>query len=602
MKKKINCIILIILANCNIYCQIRYVDDLPGNVIKYDFPYQTVNLSDCWNKGNKPKPNQLLKNDNPSLYNPSNNPFLVIGSTINNKCFNYYEYGSLKRTFNETDTSYELNARMYSLEGDTAKNRKAMIYFGGGIGFFDNPPMGSGLRYWDFFDNNNTLFTLKNQDVQILDYLTKKGFVVFYLDVRKGWDIKGISNLNEIPPFENYWFPKYCDCEDSCDVFSFIENYYRNTQDLIALHSKLIKEASAFNIDPNSISYFANSSGANSVYYGTFGRNNFPLEKIPKSNNGTGELITLEAKLGKLDKFIKSGISINQLKVENIYSLSAAIPDTNWIELSDTICFNKGTMFPVYFAQGSEDISAYNCGGFSRGFKYQGKFDSVFYVMGGSTIHDRILNLGMESHLVTQWGFPHGGPISTINYKCYNSEISDTCFRSQSEIGFYKSTTKFVLDYFFVKRDNYIHSVLLPEPSREDYNGQLCNECRHILIADKDSLQSKKYSCCTQDCNRLFENISSGVFPYSQNNKLSALSIYPNIIRNNARIIFPENMIKDEKNLQIINSNGVILFSQSIAMGEDEIYFNFSNLENGIYFVIVTGKDGLKSKGKVLKL
>jgi hypothetical protein len=64
---------------------------------------------------------------------------------------------------------------MYSLEGDTAKNRKAMIYFGGGIGFFDNPPMGSGLRYWDYFDDNS-LFTLKNQDVQILDYLTKKGF------------------------------------------------------------------------------------------------------------------------------------------------------------------------------------------------------------------------------------------------------------------------------------------------------------------------------------------------------------------------------------------------------------------------------------------
>lgn len=601
--KKFKCLLLIQFLLLNVYSfgQIRYVDDLPGNIIKLDFPYQTVNLSDCWRKGNKPQPNQLLKNDNPSLYNPSNNSLLVPGSTTNNKCFNYYEYGSLKRTYNENDTTYELSARMYSLEGDTAKNRKAMIYFGGGIGFFDNPPMGSGLRYWDYFDDN-TLFTLKNQDVQILDYLTKKGFVVFYLDVRKGWDIKGISNLNQIPPFENYWFPKHCACEDSCDAFSFIENYYRNTQDLIAFHSKLIKEASTFNIDPNGISYFANSSGANSVYYGTFGRNNFPLEKVPRSNNGTGELINMETKLGKLDRFIKSGITLNQIKVDKIYSLSAAIPDTNWIELSDSICFIGNNMFPVYIAQGSEDISAYSCGGFSRGFKYQGRFDSVFYVMGGSAIHDRILNLGKESHLVTQWGFPHGGPISTIKYKCYNSEISDTCFRAQSEIGFYKSTTRFVLDYFFVKRDKFIHSVLLPEPSRENYNGQLCNECRHIMIADKDSLQSKKYSCCTQDCDRLFENISTGVFPSYFANKIEELGIYPNLIHDISRFKIPNKMIFEEKILQIFNSNGFLIYSEAIPIGIQDYSYNFSNYINGMYFVIIKTENGLESKGKVIKL
>ncbi|MBK7640038.1 MAG: hypothetical protein IPJ22_08360 [Bacteroidetes bacterium] len=96
--KKFKCLLLIQFLLLNVYSfgQIRYVDDLPGNIIKLDFPYQTVNLSDCWRKGNKPQPNQLLKNDNPSLYNPSNNSLLVPGSTTNNKCFNYYEYGSLK--------------------------------------------------------------------------------------------------------------------------------------------------------------------------------------------------------------------------------------------------------------------------------------------------------------------------------------------------------------------------------------------------------------------------------------------------------------------------------------------------------------------------
>lgn len=582
--------------------QIRYVDNLEGVIVHQDIPYQIVKLSNCWKFGNKPAANQLIKDDNPSLYNPSPNPNLVPGSNPNNKCFNYYEFGSLLKTYNINDTTYELNTRMYTLQGDTATNRKAIIYFGGGIGFFDNPPMGSGLRYWDIFDANNSLFFLKNQDIQILDYLTQKGFVIFYLDIRKGWDIKGVSNLNQIPPFQSYTFAKHCECEDSCDVYSYIENYYRNVQDLVALHSKLIKEANLLKIDPNSISYFANSSGANSVFYATFGRNNFPLQKVPINNNGTGAFTTMEAKLGKIDKFITSGININQIKVEKIYCLSAAIPDTNWIEKQDTIYFNSGTKFPIYMAQGSEDISSVNCGGFTRGFKFLGKLDSVFYNFGGSAMHDRIINLGLENHLVTQWGFPHGGPINTTTYKCYNKEISDTCFKSQSETGFYKSTTQFVLDYFFVKRDNFIHSVLLPEPSKENYNGNLCNECRHILIADKDSLQSKKYSCCTQDCDRLFENISTGVYPSTEYKNINDLKIYPNLTKNIAYFELPSKMDYSTYLLQIFDANGQLLVLKELDQNIRKFSFDFSNFNKGVYFIFIEDENGIKHKGKVIKI
>lgn len=577
--------------------QIRYVDDLPGKVIKQDFAYQTVKLSDCWNNGNKPKPNQLIKYGDPKLYNPSNNYLLVPGSNLNNKCFNYFEFSTLKPEYNYNDSTFELYTRLFSIEQDNEPKKKAIIYIGGGMGFFDSPQVGSGIRFFDKLLNQD--FFLKEMDLGICNYLAQKGYAVFYIDFRKGWDIKGISNWPEIKGFETYFFPKYCDCEDSCDIFSFKESYYRNVQDIYALHSKLIQEASNFHIDPNDISYFGNSSGSNIAILATFGRNNLKTQLTSINNNPNGVKVTMEQKLGPLTKFMYPGISEDKIKVSKLFLLSAAIGDTNWIESSDSTFFKNNHKFPVYIAQATDDVSSWECSGISRGVKYFNKIDSAFFVYGGGSIHDRILNIGGESHLISQYKFDHGGPFTYSEIKCFNRLASDTCFNDLSNDAYFKVLSNFVLDYLILKGDSFVHAIQIGEPNKENYNGNECNECYYINIATKDSIQSNKYSCCTQDCGRFYQNIVTGISNYSIDKK-NFLKIYPNPIANEFTVEF--STIETDKELYIYEVMGSLVKYMLVNKGQSKIILNSETFPKGIlYFVLKNNLEILES-GKIVKM
>lgn len=166
--------------------QVRYIDDLDGNIITKYQTYITYPLSACWKNGNKPKVSELMRNDDPNLYNPSDIQILRPGSSLNNKCFNYFEMYSMKETYNINDTTVDLSIKIYELENDLETNRKAVIYISGAQGFFDLPTLGGGLRYWDeVYNNPNDLIQIKKQDEEICRYLAQKGYLVVAMDMQK---------------------------------------------------------------------------------------------------------------------------------------------------------------------------------------------------------------------------------------------------------------------------------------------------------------------------------------------------------------------------------------------------------------------------------
>ena len=85
--------------------------------------------------------------------------------------------------------------------------------------------------------------------------MAQKGYLVLAMDMRKGWDIKGITNMQATQELLAYWFHNYCDCEGSCDSYSILESNYRNLQDLLAVYGYLLNNKSTLNINTNGISF-----------------------------------------------------------------------------------------------------------------------------------------------------------------------------------------------------------------------------------------------------------------------------------------------------------------------------------------------------------
>ena len=585
--------------------QVRYIDDLPGNVVQKNEPYLEMPISQCWKNGNKPSVNQLIKNDDPYKYNPSPIAALVPGSTINNKCFNYHEYSSVNETYRPEDTSFMMHYRKFELDNDPEPCRKAIIYIGGGQGTLDAPVSGSGVRYFDQLITNPTdYYGIKVQDVNICKYLAQKGYAVFYLDLRDGWDIKGISNVQSTPGFENYWYTKYCDCEDSCDVYSLIDGYYRNVQDLLALHGYLVKHWDSLNINPNEVSYFGNSSGSVIAMQATFGRDDFPFMQVSATRNGGGSLVNIEQKLGSLLKFAPPGILDSQLTVDKMYLLSAGIFDTTWIEASDSVYFRNYEKFPIYIQQGTSDDVIYVCGGIGRGFKYQGEFNPLMFTFGGGNIHDRILNIGMRSHLITFKGFEHGGVMIFSRIKCFNPTYSDACFTEGTVDESFGVKTKFTLDYMLINKDKFIHAIVLANRLREDYNGENCNLCHYELIADNDSARQKMFSCCTQDCDQLFSAA------YYRNNEWdTVLSVnsgkqvyaFPTVTKNFSMVSMDPLWLGKQVSIRIVDSNGRPFYENDIIDLDKYWPCDLSSFPNGLYFVLIYEGGLLLGSTKIIK-
>ena len=584
-------IAIILFFFCSIlHAQVRYVDDLPGNVIGNNFPYVEMSLSHYWKGGNKPTNNQLIKGDDPYLYNPSPFGFLVPGSRPNNKCFNYHEFSTTNPTYNISDTSFQLSFRLFSVEGDTEPCKKAIIFMGGANGFFDSPIPGSGLRYFEELSNLNDQgkFGTKTQDFALCSYLAKKGFAVIYIDFRKGWDIKGISNMQELQGFSDYWFSQYCDCEGKCDPYSGQEASYRAIQDLFTLHAYLKDNWDTFDINPNEISYMGGSSGSNLALLATFGRNNFPKVLTPIGINGTGDMIPLKEKFGALNAFAPSH-AIDDVKVDKLYLLSAAIGDTNWIEPADSIYFRDHKKFPIYIFQGSEDLVSLECGGFGRGgMEYLGVLDSAFYNFGGGNLHDRILNLGGISHLISLRGFPHGGAnVPVGHFECYNPDYSPNCFFQGDPLTNYYVRADFTFRYLLETGDNFIHTAVLINKEKDQINNEGCNLCFYRLVADKDTAYNKWFSCCTQDCDALFGNTYYKIQPSNIEPPQIAedILIYPNIAKNDILVTLPEELMDKFLEVEITDYLG-----RNISMGSftpsKYLPLNIQGCPNGVLWIV----------------
>ncbi|MBX7226250.1 MAG: hypothetical protein K1X55_09475 [Chitinophagales bacterium] len=584
------CSLLVFFYTTVLCAQVRYVDDLPGTVVGTNVPYIEMNLKNYWNGGNKPSNNQLMKGDDPYLYNPSPFGFLVPGSRPNNKCFNYHEFSATNSTYNITDTAFLLNFRIFSIEGDPDPCKKAIIFIGGATGFFDNPITGSGLRYFEELSslNDEGKFGTKTQDFALCSYLAQKGFAVIYIDFRKGWDIKGISNLQDLQGFSNYWYHQYCDCEGNCDPYSNQEASYRAVQDLLTLHAYLKDHWDTLNINPNEISYMGSSSGSNIAMLAAFGRNNFPEVLTTAGVDGTGNMIQLKEKLGNLNVYAPTH-HLQDLKIDKLYLLSAAIRDTNWIERADSIYFRDNKKFPVYILQASEDIVSLECGGFGRGgIKYQGILDSSFYNFGGGNIHDRILNLGFISRLISLRGFPHGGANVPIgNFKCYHPDYSPNCFFQGDPLTNYYVRANFTFKYLLETGDNFIHTAVLAEKEQDQVNNSQCNLCFYRLVADKDSARNKWYSCCTQDCDAIF---GTAYFKVAEATAeipkiFEDILVYPNIARNDVLVTLPEELSDKYLDVEITDYLG-----RSIRIGNFSpnkyLACNIADCPNGLLWML----------------
>lgn len=577
--------------------QIRYQDDLRGNIITTYQKYITYPLSSCWKNGNKPALNQLIKNDDPYLYNPSNLEILSPGSTVNNKCFNYFEMYSMKDQYNINDTTVDLNVKIYSLENDNITNKKAVIYLSGAQGFFDMPILGSGLRYWDkIYNNQIDEVTLKKQDEEICQYLAQKGFVVFAMDMRKGWDVKGISNMNATPELRTYWFHKYCDCEGDCDSYSVIEANYRNLQDLIAVYGYILSNKEVFNVASNGISLMGSSSGSQFAMMAGFALDNYPYLKTPTSNNSSNQITLLE-KFGSPFKFFFHDSTA--FKIDRIIALSCAISDTNWIELSDSVNFVDNKKFPVYIMQSTEDNVYFNCSGQMRNIRFKNVLDDKFFFYGGGNVHDRIMNLGnTESHLTTQLGMKHGGLFNYHEFHCYNPVISNKCFEAQDIYSEMRDKVATMLYYPIKKTNDYIHVVLAAHKQDEVVAGGICNLCDFRVLSKPDSLGQYYLSSCNYNIGDLFgieyylnTDITTDI-PISFENE-DKMRVFPNLFKQEIDIYWQG--IEQNINVKIVifDLMGKIVFQSSTQTNEVQKKIDLSTLGSGIYIITVFTENGI---------
>lgn len=603
-------ITLILIINfsilIHIFGQIRYEDDLPGNVISHYQTYITYPLSTCWKNGNKPKVNELMKNNDPYLYNPSNIPILTPGSSPNNKCFNYFEMYSIKDTYNINDTTVDLGVKIFELENDTLSNRKVIIYLSAAQGFFDMPILGGGLRYWDKInDNPNDITAIKKQDEAICQYLAQKGYLVLAIDMRKGWDIKGITNMNATPELLTYWYHNYCECEGSCDSYSLLESNYRNIQDLLAAYGFLLNNKLSLRINPNGISMLGSSSGSYFAMLAGFALDDYPYLKVPKSNNSTTN-ITLFEKFGSPFRYFNNDSTL--FKIEKIIGLSSAIADTNWIELSDSINFVNNEKFPIYIMQSTNDNVFINCGGQMRKAKYNNILDEKLYFFGGGAVHDRIMHLGgTKSHLVTQMAMKHGGLFNYHQFHCYNPIISNKCFESQNIYDEMKDKVATML-YFPIKRpDDYIHVVLGAHKQDDLIAGDKCNLCDLTILAKPDSLGDYYLSSCNYDIGLLFNddyytNIVTDIESPSFNST-EQLKIYPNLSSTFTNIELDNDWNNKTTIIIFYDLLGKPVLEHKTNGFEKKIVFDISTITKGIYTVIIKNENNQNlAHGKFIKI
>lgn len=586
--------------------QVRYIDDLDGRIITNYQTYITYPLSACWKNGNKPKVGELMRNDNPELYNPSDIQILRPGSSLNNKCFNYFEMYSMKETYNINDTTVDLSIKIYELENDLETNRKAVIYISGAQGFFDLPTLGGGLRYWDeVYNNPNDLIQIKKQDEEICRYLAQKGYLVVAMDMRKGWDIKGITNMNATQELLAYWFHNYCDCEGSCDSYSILESNYRNLQDLLAVYGYLLNNKSTLKINTNGISFMGNSSGSYFGLLAGFGIDDYPLLEVPKSNNSPSK-ISLFEKFGSPFRYFNNDSTL--YKVEKIMGLSSAISDTNWIELSDSVYFVNNKKFPVYIMQATNDNVYVNCGGQMRNAKYNNILDEKLYFFGGGTVHDRIMNLGgTQSHLITQMAMKHGGLFGFHQFHCYNPNFSNVCFESQSIFKEMKDKVATMLYYPVKKPDDYIHVVLGAHKQDDLIAADKCNLCDLTLISKPDSLGDYYLSSCNYNIGALFSddyytNIVTDVEnPFVKSN--NQLKIYPNLSATFVNIELNGEWINENAYIILYDLLGKPISKYDINNWEKNIRLNITNITKGIYLVALFDERNQSiAQGKIIKI
>jgi hypothetical protein len=407
------------------------------------------------------------------------------------------------------------------------------------------------------------------------------------MDMRKGWDIKGITNMNSTPELLTYWYHNYCDCEGSCDSYSILESNYRNLQDLLAVYGFLLNNKTALNVNTKGISLMGSSSGSYFAMLAGFGIDDYPFLEVPISNNSNSK-ITLFEKFGSPFRYFKNDSTL--FKIEKIIDLSCAISDTNWIELSDSINFVDNKKFPIFIMQSTNDNVYVNCGGQMRNAKYNNILDEKFYFFGGGTVHDRIMNLeGTTSHLVTQMAMKHGGLFNYHQFHCYNPIISNKCFESQNIYDEMKDKVATML-YFPIKRpDDYIHVVLGAHKQDDLIAGDKCNLCDLTILAKPDSLGDYYLSSCNYDLGALFFDVYyTNIITDIENPSLNIteqLKIYPNLSSTIVNLEISDDWIGKNSYLILYDLLGKPILKQDIISSEKNHQLDISNLGNGIYLI-----------------
>lgn len=230
--------------------------------------------------------------------------------------------------------------------------------------------------------------------------VARRGYVVFVIDYRKGWDIREAQAQNSNPNFPTPLLPgcQNCPCDGpDCDDFSFVLATYKMAQDVIAAHKYLVANQAGFGIDPTQIHYWGSSTGAVGVAHAAYGGAAFA--SLEDSNGNS-----LEELAGTLDAYGPLPAQGWPQKPASVHLLAGAIKDFNFIDAEDDV--------PIFFSHGSRDESVPYCQGRILSMRYTEVPDPFanLGLYGPGTMYQRFVELNdpeTRAHLYTYNGLFH---------------------------------------------------------------------------------------------------------------------------------------------------------------------------------------------------
>lgn len=280
--------------------------------------------------------------------------------------------------------------------------------------------------------------------------LARRGFVVFVMDYRKGWDIRNaLSGISAPPVLEIPLLPgcQNCPCDGSeCDDFSFVLATYRMVQDVKAAHREIILNSNVFAVDPSQVHYWGASTGSVGMAHAAYGG-----EAYANYENAFGEsLMDIAGDIDAFGAMPPTGMWPQQ--PASIHLLSGAIKDLDYIDANDDV--------PAFFSHGSRDEAVPYCSGRILDMKYSGVNDFTLHlgVQGPGRMYRRFLDLA--DHETVAQLYTYNGLFHSFTPVLGNTNLNLNCEELRSLTAFLSPALAFTKEIVFDgERQNEHHRV-----------------------------------------------------------------------------------------------------------------------------------------------